>query len=497
MKSSIKVSKDSPTKNAFGKCLIALSMLCAGPATGAEYRPHEVLIKFRGDSVRSFETMDRIYKSVSVMRVKRFRGDAAGLEQLILPDHASVEASVLALKSQPEIEYAQPNYILKALPMTSAVTSAAPAGLPTNILTMPTYPCLLPNVAFPPGCVDEYVDDPIGTPPGTRPALRARPVEVSPAQTDPQLSTAYGLYKTKANEAWGVHAGNSSFVVAVIDTGIDYNHRDLAFNLWRNPNPGPQGDVVGFDFTHNDGLPFDDSRDEDGAILGHGTHCAGVIGATGNNGIGISGVNQRVSIMALKFLESDGSGSMSNAVRAIDYAIGHGVKVISASWGIGVAPSRIPALTEAVGRARAHGILFVAAAGNEEEDNDQIPHTPANIQERNVISVAASTAADEIPRFSNYGAHTVHIAAPGKDVYSTVPGSAYHNMTGTSMAAPHVAGAAALVWSRYPNLTAEQVKARLLSTVDAIPSMQGKLVSGGRLNVLRALTETNTPVGSL
>ena len=144
-------------------------------------------------------------------------------------------------------------------------------------------------------------------------------------------------------------------VVAVIDTGIDYNHEDLSFNVWRNPNP-TKGDVVGFDFIHNDGIPYDDQ--------GHGSHCAGTIGAVGGNGVGVSGVNQRVSIMGVKFLSAEGSGTTEGAIQAIDYAVEHGAKVLSNSWG-GPSDGSNNALQDSIKRAQDKGVLFIAAAGND------------------------------------------------------------------------------------------------------------------------------------
>jgi len=320
---------------------------------------------------------------------------------------------------------------------------------------------------------------------------------------DPSLSEAYGLKVTQTDEAWKITTGSKNVIVAVIDSGVDYNHEDLVGNIWRNPTPdengqdsngdGYVGDLVGYDFINKDSTPYDDNM--------HGTHCAGVIGAVGNNGVGISGVNQEVSIMALKFTDESGGGSLDDAVSAIDYAIAHGAQVISASWG-GAFPTPPVALQEAMDRAEKAGILFVAAAGNGDwlgnpVDIDKDPVWPASFKNSNVVAVAASDSSDQEAWFSNFGAESVDLHAPGVDVYSTIPkdivldkgkvNTGYTYLSGTSMATPHVAGAAALVLSHFPGIRASELKKKLLESVDPIPAFQGKTVSGGRLNVLKAL----------
>jgi len=346
--------------------------------------------------------------------------------------------------------------------------------------------CLFPN--FPPGCEDggggggnpqPPGDDPTPQPPATgRPPVADKPAEPTPG-ADPDLGQAYGIAKIGAPKAWEVTKGSSSMVVAVIDTGIDYNHSDLSFNVWRNPNPDKKvNDLVGFDFIHNDGLPFDDHS--------HGTHCSGVIGAVGNDGKGISGVNQRVSIMGLKFLSAEGSGDTAGAIKAIDYAITHGAKVLSNSWG-GKGDDDNKGLRDAIQRAEDKDVLFIAAAGNDGTNNDTDQTFPASLNAPNMISVAATDSSDDLAYFSNTGAKSVQVGAPGVDVYSTVPGNKYAKMSGTSMACPHVAGAAALVWSAHPQWTHKEVKARLMESVDKIPALEGKTVTGGRINVARAV----------
>lgn len=456
--------------------VLALFVSFASWATESSYRPGQVLVRYRSGIIRNRSTMETLYKSVGVLRIKRFRGLMSGTEQLYLAPGASVESAVELINSDPNVEYAQPNYILKALPVQEN-TDQSIAAAPRDI------PCLVPGIQYPPGCIDEpsNPEEPGDGEPSqdSRPALRARPDDVNPPVADPDVQRAYGLSRIGADRAWNVSRGDSNFVVAVIDTGIDYNHEDLAYNVWRNPNPGEKRDVVGYDFVHDDGIPFDDNS--------HGTHCAGVIGATGGNGIGVSGINQRVSIMALKFLDSSGSGDTAGAIHAIDYAIAHGAKVLSNSWGGGGEEDN-RGLREAIERAAAQNILFVAAAGNDSSNNDTTASYPATFDTPNMISVASTDSNDRLSSFSNYGARSVHLAAPGSNVYSTVPGGQYRRMSGTSMACPHVAGAAALVWANNPNMTYAQVKARLLSSVDPIEGLRGKTVTGGRLNVFKALT---------
>lgn len=331
-------------------------------------------------------------------------------------------------------------------------------------------------------------------------------VQIAATPNDPRYSSQWGLHNVgqtggrsdsdiDAPEAWNTTTGSRSIIVGVIDTGIDYNHPDLAANIWRNTREiagngidddgnGYRDDVRGWDFANNDADPFDDNA--------HGTHVAGIIGAVGNNGVGVSGVAWNVQLMPLKFLTANGSGSTSAAVMAINYAVANGAKILNNSWGGGGFNS---ALNDAVARARAAGVIFVAAAGNEANNNDVNPSYPANINVDNVISVAATDSSDRLASFSNFGATTVDIAAPGVGILSTTPNNNYSSFSGTSMATPFVAGAAALVWSANPTLTYSQVIGRLYSSVDVVAGLSGKVATGGRLNVNRALSGT-TPVDS-
>ena len=298
-----------------------------------------------------------------------------------------------------------------------------------------------------------------------------------------------------ALKAWAKTQGSEKIVVAVLDTGVDYTHRDLVTNMWSRPDAVPEytddelgtiDDIHGFDADADAGDPMDDN--------GHGTHCAGIIGAEGNNNFGIAGINWNVSIMPLKFLGRGGFGSTANAIKAINYAIdrkqhGVNVRIINASWG---STQYSRALEDAIRAAGEQGILFVAAAGNSSSDNDKRAHYPSNFDLPNVISVAALDRTDSMASFSNYGVKTVHIAAPGREIVSTWLGDAFREASGTSMAAPHVSGVAALVLSSEPNLSMPKLRERLLGTVDKLDSLQGKIASGGRLCATQALGLTDS-----
>lgn len=301
---------------------------------------------------------------------------------------------------------------------------------------------------------------------------------------DPQFPQQWGLRNTgqtggtsgadiSAVAAWDVTAGSDLVTVAVIDTGVDYNHPDLTDNILRL-----NGQVVGYDFHNGDADPMDDNN--------HGTHCAGILGARGGNALGVTGVCQRVKIMPLKFLGGDGTGLDSDAISCIDYARLHGAQILSNSWG---GPDYSQLLLEAIQRARDAGILFVAAAGNEGSSNDSEPSYPANFNQDvdNVISVAASTDQDQLAGFSNYGAVSVDLAAPGQSILSTVRASGYQLFSGTSMACPHVAGAAALTLAQDGTLSLPALKSRVLGGVDHPSGLAGK-VRLGRLNVASAVT---------
>ncbi|MCC6126191.1 MAG: S8 family serine peptidase [Pirellulales bacterium] len=313
-----------------------------------------------------------------------------------------------------------------------------------------------------------------------------RQIEATP--NDASLGQLWGMSKIDAYGGWNLttgSSGNNGVIVAVIDTGVDYTHSDLAANIWTNPNAGRDGfagDLRGYDFANNDGDPMDDN--------GHGTHVAGTIGAVGNNGAGVAGVNWAVSIMPLKFMTASGSGYLSDAIRAINYATmqrsqyGANVRVINASWGGGSYSSAMQTAITAAGNA---GILFVAAAGNDGTNNDASPRYPSGYNSTNIVAVAATDQYDRLASFSCYGTTSVDLAAPGVSIYSTLPGNRYGGLSGTSMATPHAAGAAALAWALKPNATVAEVRGALLSGVDRLGGLSGKVASGGRLNVFHTL----------
>jgi hypothetical protein len=317
--------------------------------------------------------------------------------------------------------------------------------------------------------------------------------QIDAVPSDPQYGQLWGMSTIDAPDAWNVTTGSSSVVVAVIDTGVDYAHRDLAANIWTNPGEiagngfdddhnGFIDDVHGYDFVNNDGDPIDDNS--------HGTHVAGTIAAAANNGQGVAGVNWTSSIMALKFLDSDGSGYVSDAIRAVNYATMMrtqyhvNVRVMNNSWGGGDYSS---ALDSAIRASAAADILFVAAAGNDASNNDANPQYPANYGAANVISVAAVDPNRSLASFSCYGASTVDVAAPGVSIYSTVPNNRYAVYSGTSMATPFVSGVAALACAAAPNATASQIRNAILGGVDKVAALQGKVASGGVLNAYHTL----------
>lgn len=318
---------------------------------------------------------------------------------------------------------------------------------------------------------------------------------------DPQFADQWALSNDgknggKANadiaalKAWSRTKGSKDIVVAVLDTGVDYTHKDLVANMWIRPENLPQytddelgsfDDQYGFDANSNAADPMDDN--------GHGTHCAGIIGAEGDNDEGIAGINWNVKIMPLKFLSRGGFGTTKNAIEAINYAIdrkknGVNIRVINASWG---STQKSKALEDAIRAAGDAGILFVAAAGNSSTDNDKRAHYPSNYNLPNVISVAALDRSDLMATFSNFGAKTVHIAAPGRDILSTWLNDEYREASGTSMAAPQVSGVAALILANEPKLSMPKLRERILKSVDPIDTLLGKIAGGGRLNAAKAL----------
>jgi subtilisin family serine protease len=288
----------------------------------------------------------------------------------------------------------------------------------------------------------------------------------------------WGLTRINAPIAWRRRT-SSNVIVAVIDTGIDYQHRDLEKNMWRG-----FGNEVGYDFLHASPDPMD--RD------GHGTHCAGIIAAVGDNGLDSVGVVWNAKLMALKVGDSAAHFTSASAiVQAIDYALANHARILSNSWG-GYQDAFV--IREAVRRTEAADCLFVAAAGNDGIDNDGTqPMFPASYSNKNIIAVLATDKSDNLASLSNFGRRSVHIGAPGVDIVSTIPGNKTAPKSGSSMATPYVAGAAALVWSdpRYQQYTAEQIKQLILDNCRKVRGLNGKCVCNGILDL--AFLSSPTP----
>ncbi len=326
---------------------------------------------------------------------------------------------------------------------------------------------------------------------------------------DPRFNELWGLHNTgqtggtpdadiDAPEAWDISTGSPDVIVGVIDTGVDYTHQDLAANIWNNP-----GEIAG-NGIDDDGNGFVDDIHGINAITGtgdpmddhdHGTHCSGTIGGIGNNAIGVVGVNWQVRIIGMKFLNSAGSGDTADAVTCVNYAValknrGVNIRVLSNSWGGG---GWTQTMEDAIWAANNAGIMFMAAAGNYTSNNDTSPYYPASYDVPNVVAVASTDHNDNISSFSNYGATTVELGAPGSSILSTIIGNSYALFSGTSMATPHVSGAAALLLSVNDQLTVAEIKTLLVDYGDPIPALAGKTISGKRLNVYNSLTQVSPP----
>ncbi len=404
----------------------------------------EVLVKFKPGV--SLETIDELTAGFND-RVEDRIENVPGLESIDDLDNADPAEIVAQYSALPEVEYAEPNFEIEL----DAATETINAPLP------PIHP------------------------------------------SDPRFDDQWALANSgqrggkqgadiSAMHAWLTTTGSDKVVVAVLDSGVDYTHEDLAPNMWKRPASvapyhddqlGTIEDEDGFNAIDNESDPMDEN--------GHGTHCAGIIGAEGGNNIGITGVNWKIRIMPLKFMNAGGFGTTKDAIEAINYVIdrkkaGVNVRIISASWG---STQRSRALEEVIRKAYENDILFVAAAGNATTNNDRSPHYPSNYP--NVLSVAALDRNDALAKFSNYGVKSVAIAAPGVDILSTWLGNAYEEKSGTSMATPVVSGVAALIVAENPRITVEQLKKRLLASVDPLPALKSKTATGGRINAAKAL----------
>ncbi|HHI94659.1 MAG TPA: hypothetical protein ENK04_14305 [Gammaproteobacteria bacterium] len=397
-----------------------------------------VLVKFKAGVSQT--RMNRAFRAAGSQQHRSFRSRLVrGLTRAKIGRGNSLSATLRSLRNNRDVEFAEPNYILHtyAIPNDSRFDSLWG----------------MHNTGQTGGVTDADIDAP---------------------------------------EAWDLQTG-SDVIIAIVDTGVDYNHSELSNNIWNNSaeianngrdddGNGFVDDVRGWDFANNDSNPMDDND--------HGTHLAGTIAASGNNGSGVAGVNWSARIMPLKFMDSTGAGSSADAIAAIDYAVANGARVINASWGGGPFSS---AMFNAISAANDAGVLFVAAAGNESNNNDRTPSYPADYDLPNVISVAATDDADTLAGFSNFGANSVDLGAPGVSILSTVRNNGYASFNGTSMAAPHVTGVAALVIADNPNIGIPALRAALLDNTDAVADLAGRTVTGGRLNAFKALGGGTTP----
>jgi subtilisin family serine protease len=417
---------------------------------GYKIVPNEMLVKFKpGTSSLAREVVLRkvngsVKEKIHTKAMKHF-GDNEGITVVKTP--MAVPDAVGRMKNLPEIEYAEPNFIYT---------------------------------------VDATSNDPYYT----NGSLWGMYGDASPLKTN-----AFG---SQAGEAWAAgNIGSKTVYIGIIDEGYMYTHEDLATNAGTNPGEiagngvdddgnGYVDDVYGWDFDGNNNTVFDGTADD------HGTHVAGTIGAVGGNGKGVAGVCWNVKLLDAKFLGTKG-GTTDNAIKAVDYFTDlktrHGLNLVATnnSWGGGGYSALLEA---AIGRANNTGILFIAAAGNESNNNDVTASYPSGYDVANVIAVASITNTGALSSFSNYGATTVDLGAPGSAIYSCVPVksrnkivSGYASYSGTSMATPHVTGAAALYASTHPGATAANIKNAILTSVVPTSSLAGKCVTGGRLNV--------------
>ncbi len=390
-----------------------------------------------------------------------YKSESGEFLHLKLPHGLSTEEAMAALSADERVEFAVPNHIYH-----------------------------LPQV--------EQGEVPSGLSSGTD----SNPGQVIPNDLKPEL---WGLHNTgqtggkadadiDAPEAWTIHTGRNQVqggpLIAVVDTGIDFTHTDLAANIWKNPGETKNGrdsdrngvvdDIHGYNAFDNNGDVMDRN--------GHGTHVAGTIGAVGDNGQGVVGVNHNANIMAVKIFGDSGSTNAAAIVRGLQYSTKMGARITNNSWGGG-------AYNAAIKQAFAESpAMHFLSAGNNGRNNDTYDRYPGDYNLPNFIRVAATDHSDNLARFSNWAPTTVELGAPGVDILSTVPGQGYASYNGTSMATPQAAGAAALIVSAYPQISNEELKARLLGGVDQVPSLQGKTITGGRLNVYNSIKPSEAQV---
>lgn len=396
--------------------------------------------------------MDRARKSVGALKVERItRFDRVDLVRI--PAGADHSRALGILRRDPAARFAEPNWIH------------------THDGTVPNDPSFGQLWSL------NNVGQPINDSPGS----------VVDADID-------------APEAWDRNTGSGTVFVGVIDQGIDINHQDLV-GVVGNPGEVADGldndgngfvdDVYGWDFVNDDNTVYDGHGPKETLADSHGTHVSGTIGAVGNNGAGVVGVNWSVRLISAKFLGVAG-GTTADAIKAVDYFTdlkARGVNIVATnnSWGGG---GFSQALRDAIERAGAADILFVAAAGNSSSDNDVTPHYPSSYDNASIVAVASFNRFDALSGFSSFGATSVDVAAPGSTVLSTTPRNTYSYFSGTSMATPHVSGLCALLKSQNSRMSAASIKGRIMSTVVPTPALAGKCLSGGRINAYRALFNT-------
>ncbi|HWQ65587.1 MAG TPA: S8 family serine peptidase [Methanospirillum sp.] len=435
-----------------------------------EYATDRVIVRYKTDTMSAMSSLPSMMSMANAEVGASVLSDisASGVSgmQVVQVQGGTVAQAVAEYQSNPNVLYAEPDYRITLPPTEQPIMMASQLYAPLQIMAAKT-----PN--------------------------------------DPQFTTLWGLQNTgqapfsgkagsdiKAVDAWGTTTGSSSVLIAVVDTGVEYTHPDLAANIWRNSGEIPGNgidddqngyidDVNGWNFYSKNNNPMDDN--------GHGTHCAGTLAAVGNNNIGVTGVCWTARIMPLKFMNSAGSGYVSDAISAILYANRMGAHVISNSWG---GTQYTQALKDAIDTSSA---VVVCAAGNSGQNTDSAPQYPSAYTSQNIISVAAIDYNDNLASFSNFGVSSVDIGAPGVTIMSTYKGGQYQYLSGTSMATPYVSGVAGLIKAASPGLTNSQIKSRILGGVDSLSSLNGKVLTGGRLNALKALggsSPTPTPTQS-
>jgi thermitase len=450
-------AKDSPEQlGELMKKLILPAVLSFGVVATVHARPlsnevafvpNQVVVKVKQGFMGKFLGK----KSLLGAEIKKTMSLIAGDFVVLEASEKSTQSLMVQLKHFPEVVYVEPNFIYKAI--SSAVD--------------PLYEKLW-------GLTNTGSNEP------DRNGGSSGSVGIAGADIN-------------AQKAWGITKGSKNVVIAVIDTGIDYNHEDLKGNIWINTKEiagnnkdddgnGYVDDIHGWNAFAKNGNPMDGNA--------HGTHCAGTIGAKHGNGVGVAGVMNEVSLMAVKFLSDEGSGNLADAVVAIDYATKMNVDIMSNSWGGG---GFSQALDDSIKAAKNKGILFVAAAGNDGTNNDSAPHYPSNYDVENVVSVAAHTNQDTLASFSCFGKRTVHVAAPGHNILSTTPGNAYKVFSGTSMATPHVSGVLGLFIAQEGRQNVKVVRDRLMATTVPSGAYRKSTMAGGRVDAYNFLTDTRIP----